>query len=135
VLLLLHAAHAVVCVLACDKTQEALTLPRRYRLSRRVGFSRLLHKKAQVKSWFAVYSEANQSGHARLGITVSKRIVPAASQRNVAKRLIRECFRLCAHNGSAFDIVVRLRKTLEKRDHPVAREALNEMLKTVLASK
>jgi ribonuclease P protein component len=123
-----------VYVLACDP-KEVLTLPRRYRLSRREGFSRLLHQRAQTNSWFAVHSETNSTGHARLGMTVSKRVVPASTQRNVAKRLIRECFRHCARHGVAKDVVIRLRKPLDRKDHPRARATLDEMLKTVLATK
>jgi ribonuclease P protein component len=123
-----------VYVLACEP-QEVLTLPRRYRLSRREGFSRLLHQRAQTDSWFAVHSETNSAGHARLGMTVSKRVVPASTQRNVAKRLIRECFRHCARHGAAKDVVIRLRKPLDKKDHPRARATLDGMLKTVLATK
>jgi len=75
------------------------------------------------------------TGHARLGMTVSKRVVPASTQRNVAKRLIRECFRHCARQGVAKDVVIRLRKPLDRKDHPRARATLGEMLKTVLAAK
>lgn len=129
-----HVVHVAVCALACDP-KKVLTLPRRYRLSRREGFSRLLHQKAQTDSWFAVHSETNLAGHARLGMTVSKRIVPASTQRNIAKRLIRECFRHCLWRGVAKDVVIRLRKPLDKKDHPRARATLGDMLKTVLTAK
>lgn len=133
-LLSLHVVHVAVCVLACD-TKEVLTLPRRYRLSRREGFSRLLHQKAQTNSWFAVHSETNLAGHARLGMTISKRVVPASTQRNIVKRLIRDCFRRCARHGVAKDVVIRLRKPLDRKDHPQARATLSGVLKTVLVAK
>jgi ribonuclease P protein component len=120
--------------LACDP-KEVLTLPRRYRLSRREGFSRILHQKAQTNTWFAVHSETNSAGHARLGMTVGKRVLSASTQRNIAKRLIRECFRKIARQGMARDVVVRLRKPLDRKDFPVARAALGEMLKSVLVAK
>ncbi|MBI5890513.1 MAG: ribonuclease P protein component [Nitrosomonadales bacterium] len=126
--------RAAVSVLACE-LEEILTLPRRFRLSRREGFSRILQQRAQTKSWFAVHSESNSSGHARLGMSVSKRVIPAATQRNIAKRLIRECFRKCARQGIACDVVIRLRKPLDKKNLAEARTTLNEMLKTVLAAK
>lgn len=68
-------------------------------------------------------------------MTVSKRILPAATQRNVVKRLIRECFRKCARRGNALDVVIRLRKPLNKKDIPHARETLGEMIRTALAAK
>jgi ribonuclease P protein component len=120
--------------LACDP-KEVLTLPRRYRLTRREGFSRILQQRAQTNSWFAVHSEANSSGHARLGMSVSKRILPASTQRNGAKRLIRECFRIYARQGIARDVVIRLRKPLDKKDFPAARATLGELFKSVLAAK
>ena len=67
-------------------------------------------------------------------MSVSKRVLPAATQRNVVKRLIRECFRKCARQGMAQDVVIRLRKPLHKQDLADARATLGEMLKTVLAS-
>jgi ribonuclease P protein component len=120
--------------LACNP-KETLTLPRRYRLSRREGFSRILQQRAQTQSWFAVHIETNSSGHARLGMSVSKRVLPAATQRNVAKRLIRECFRKIARQGTARDVVIRLRKPLDKKDLAQARSTLDEMLKNALAMK
>jgi ribonuclease P protein component len=129
-LVALAAAPALLC-----NPQAVLTLPRRYRLARREGFSRILKQRAQTKLWFAVHSETNSSGHARLGMTVSKRILPAATQRNIVKRLIRECFRKSARCGRAFDVVIRLRKPLEKKDLAAARATLGEMLETVLTAK
>jgi ribonuclease P protein component len=75
------------------------------------------------------------AGHARLGMSVSKRILPAAVQRNIAKRLIRDCFRKYARQGISNDVVVRLRKPLEKKDLAVARATLGEMLKNILVVK
>jgi ribonuclease P protein component len=123
-----------VHVLACDP-KEVLTLPRRYRLTRREGFTRILQQRAQINSWFAVHSATNSAGHARLGMTVSKRVLPAATQRNVAKRLIRECFRKSARQGIARDVVIRLRKPLDRKDFPAARATLGELLNNVLAAK
>jgi ribonuclease P protein component len=68
-------------------------------------------------------------------MTVSKRVLPAATQRNSAKRLIRECFRQNARRGVARDVVVRLRKPIAAKERPVAREMLGELLKTILAAK
>jgi ribonuclease P protein component len=132
--LLQHVVHAAVYVLACDP-KEVLTLPRRYRLTRREGFSRILKQRAQTKLWFAVHIEANSTGHARLGMSVSKRILPTSNQRNGVKRLIRECFRIRSRQGCAQDVVIRLRKPLDRKDFPSARATLDEMLKTVLAVK
>jgi len=91
--------------------------------------------RAETKAWFAVHSKTNSAGHARLGMTVSKRIIPAATQRNIAKRLIRECFRKYAHQGMALDIVIRLRKPFVMKDLPAAKETLGEMIRYILVAK
>ncbi len=127
-------AHVAVHVLACNH-KDVLTFPRRYRLTRREGFSRILHQRAQVNAWFAVHSERNSAGHARLGISVTKRVLPAATRRNQAKRLIRECFRRHARKGMGLDVVIRLRKPVGKDDFAQARATLSEMLGTTLAIK
>lgn len=127
-------ARVAVHVSACDPNY-VLTLPRRYRLSRREGFSRILQQRGRINSWFAIHSETNSAGHARLGVSVPKRVLPAATGRNRAKRLIRECFRAHARRGMALDVVVRLRKPLNREDFPVAKAMLSEMLDTVLAIK
>ncbi len=68
-------------------------------------------------------------------MSVSKRFIPASTQRNTIKRLIRECFRHSAGRGTALDVVVRLRKPLETKDIGKARATLDEMLESVLAVK
>ena len=120
--------------MAC-KPEEVSSLPRRFRLTRREGFTGILQKRARTNSWFAVHSEANQARHARLGMSVSKRVLPSAVQRNVVKRMIRECFRKYAHQSVASDIVIRLRKPLRSEDISKARFSLLEMLNSVLAEK
>ncbi len=129
-----HVEHVAVCVLEF-KSKIIMTLPRRYRLARREGFSRILHQRAQIRSWFAVHSKTNTLGHTRLGMSVTKRVMPAATQRNFAKRLIRECFRKYARQDTARDIVIRLRKPIIKNDIAAARLTLGELMKTILKEK
>lgn len=130
----LHAVHAAAHVLACNP-EIAKTFPRRYRLARRVGFSRVLQQKAHTIDWFAVYWEESRLSHARLGISVSKRIVPTAVGRNRIKRLIRERFRNVAHQALARDIVIRLRRRLSKAEQPAARKVLDGIMKNILAAE
>lgn len=51
----------------------------------------------------------NTEQHPRLGLTVAKRFVKRANQRNRIKRVIRESFRLHQHDIPAIDIVVLVR--------------------------
>jgi ribonuclease P protein component len=94
-----------------------------------------MQQRPRTNAWFAVHSVVNSAEHARLGISVSKRVIPTAVGRNFVKRLIRDCFRNCAQHSANRDVVVRLRKPLEKKDISIARLALNETLKMVLAEK
>ncbi len=71
----------------------------------------------------------------RLGVSVSKRIIPSAVGRNNIKRLIRECFRHHARQGAANDVVVRLRRPLTQQDRAAARSLLSEMLQFALVVK
>lgn len=118
-------------VLAC-KPEKVFAFPRRYRLTRREGFSKILQQRAYTRDWFALHSQPNVIGFTRLGVTVSKRIVPSSVKRNSIKRLIRESFRLRTQSEATQDIVIRLRKPLDKKDKTMARIALAEMLDKVL---
>lgn len=51
----------------------------------------------------------NSEQHPRLGLTVAKRYVKRANQRNRIKRVIRDSFRLNQHNIPHLDIVVLVR--------------------------
>jgi len=118
--------------LAC-KQLKVQTFPRRYRIGRREGFSQILKTRAQTTSWFAIHWEDGKAGHARLGVTVSKRVVATAVGRNSIKRLIREQFRAISRHGLSRDIVVRLRKQPGKTERLEAGKVLTEALKRILA--
>ena len=57
----------------------------------RLAFDR---KKSVADRWLIVYGVANGKDHARLGISVSKRRIRRAADRNEFKRFVREAFRL-----------------------------------------
>ncbi|MFA6120545.1 MAG: ribonuclease P protein component [Sideroxydans sp.] len=129
-LVALKAAYALAC-----KPVKAFGFPRRYRLTRREGFSRILQQRAHTNSWFALHAQPNTENFSRLGVSVSKRIIPSAVQRNRIKRLIRESFRLRSKSEVARDIVIRLRKPLGKQDRVLARAVLVEMLSKALTTQ
>lgn len=108
---------------------------RRFRISRQEGFTGLLQEKPLINRWFAVHSRPNETGYSRLGLTVAKRHIPGAVQRNRLKRKIRESFRLQDRRGFQLDVIIRLRRPIEKSEQPQVFFALVEMLKRIFASK
>jgi ribonuclease P protein component len=87
------------------------TLSASQRLHDKEIFERTLKTKAFVEKWIAIHVELNAVGFDRLGMIVSKRVVPKASRRNLIKRLIREEFRTSAATSKhSYDLVVKIRK-------------------------
>ena len=65
------------------------------------------HRCAVRTAYFQVLAKPNETGAARLGMIVSKRLFPHAVDRNRMRRRIREAFRHLAANLPALDLVVR----------------------------
>lgn len=97
-------------------TQEPLCLkthafPGRFRLKRRWEFLRVYRDGVRVSGRHVVlFALKNQVGHARLGITASKKTGNAV-RRAKSRRRIREIFRLQRHDikSREWDIVVNVR--------------------------
>jgi ribonuclease P protein component len=84
-----------------------------------------------VGEQFQVYGKPNERGVARLGIVVSKQVMPRAVDRNYCKRFVREVFRQEHELLHGFDFVVRPRSG--KFPLPAAARAeLRELLLNVL---
>ena len=79
--------------------------PKSMRLLRASEFERVFAARASMgDSFLLVYGAANELGHPRLGLTVSRK-VGKATARNRWKRLIREAFRLIQHQLPGLDLV------------------------------
>jgi ribonuclease P protein component len=66
---------------------------------------------------FLLFGLPNAVGHARLGITVTRKL-GGAVRRNRTKRLLREVFRRNRHRlTSALDVVVNARRGIEERSY------------------
>lgn len=83
--------------------------PRQHRLRSKVEFDRVFERNARSSdAYFSVLARPNETGHARLGLAVSKKAAPDAVDRNRIKRTVREHFRTCVALP-AIDFVVSAR--------------------------
>lgn len=79
------------------------------RLTRPAEFARVFaeNQRARTDS-LLILARPNELGHARLGMVISKRMLPRAVDRNRVRRCVRETFRQLLPQLPACDFVVRL---------------------------
>ncbi|MCW5197409.1 ribonuclease P protein component [Buchnera aphidicola] len=63
-----------------------------------------------------IFGKLNNQKRPRLGISISKKYVRKAYQRNYLKRLIREFFRLYQYNFLLMDFIVVVKKNISKNN-------------------
>jgi ribonuclease P protein component len=68
--------------------------------------------KRMVTSEFIILHQANTLGYARLGLALSKKVIPKAHNRNRIKRLLRETFRTA--RLPAIDVIFLARQNVGK---------------------
>ena len=64
------------------------------------------HKRRAHAAHFAAHVGANELGHPRIGLAVSRRVSKKAVERNRVKRIVRESFRRHQHQLGAVDYVM-----------------------------
>ncbi|HAZ54279.1 MAG TPA: ribonuclease P protein component, partial [Franconibacter helveticus] len=69
----------------------------------------------------------NSLGHPRIGLTVAKKNVKRAHERNRIKRLTRESFRLLQHELPSMDFVVVAKRGVADLDNRALSEALEKL--------
>ncbi|MCS2148675.1 MULTISPECIES: ribonuclease P protein component [Scandinavium] len=74
-----------------------------------------------------ILGRLNSLGHPRIGLTVAKKNVKRAHERNRIKRLTRESFRLRQHELPAMDFVVLVKKGVADLDNRAITEALEKL--------
>ncbi len=82
----------------------------------------------QAKKWtnteFIFLYSKNTADQARLGLAISKKMVPKAHERNRLKRLLRETFR--KQPLSSFDVIVLAKRGVDKVSNSILISHLNE---------
>ena len=85
----------------------SFTYPRESRLLTPRNFSYVFEQAIPATSKnITILARHNNLDHPRLGVTIPKKKVKLAVNRNRIKRCIRENFRLCAHKLPNVDIIV-----------------------------
>jgi ribonuclease P protein component len=95
-----------------------------------VDFELAFRHKGLTNKWFSIHLRDSNQAFPRLGLVVSKRIMARSVDRNFAKRIIREIFRLNSFDLPSKDFVVRIRKKLSRETSNEARAALQELILT-----
>jgi ribonuclease P protein component len=97
-------------------------LSRRHRFSERGSFAPLLRGTRKLRGRLAIlHAAAARSAHSRLGIALTRRLVPSALGRNRLKRMVRETFRRHAVKALGIDCVITLRERIAADGEPALR--------------
>jgi ribonuclease P protein component len=106
-----------------------LGFPRARRLLKTDEYSSVFNFRcSQGGDFCRVYARPNALESPRLGIVVGKRELRTAVARNLAKRTVRELFRLHQTGLAPLDFVVRIVKPFGKLDVILVREELLRLL-------
>jgi ribonuclease P protein component len=86
-------------------------LARRHRFSIQGSFGAVLRSPRKVRGAGAILHIATGTpGISRLGIALTRKLLPRAVDRNRVKRIVREAFRRHAAKAAGLDVVVALRE-------------------------
>lgn len=84
-----------------------------------------------VTAELTMLATPNSLGHARVGVTISKKRAKKAVDRNRIKRKIRETFRLTQHQLPSFDIIVIAKPGITALDATQLQERLDYLWRTI----
>ena len=88
---------------------------RRHRFAARGSFGPVLRGSRKVRSRFAViHAVPGRDPHSRLGVALTRKLVPSSVDRNLVKRIVREAFRRHGVKGAGLDCVVMLRERFKR---------------------
>lgn len=103
-------------------------LPRRARLSGAAHFTGEFSTRRQGAYFTILFRNKRENGPARLGIVAGRHAVPSSVDRSFMKRAIREVFRNKRSGIGSVDVVVRVRRSADRRNIAEARHELEKLL-------
>lgn len=105
-----------------------LTFPAQSRLKSRVDFHAIWNDGIKVSTfqWLGFYIR-NNTNRARVGIIIKKQILKHATQRNLARRLVRESFRHHAKSLKGLDVIIMIRSNCGRLDKKNLRDNIDKL--------
>ncbi len=101
------------------------TFPRSSRLLKTDEYSSVFNFRCgKTGRYLNVYAKPNAINTARLGIVVGKKQLRTAVERNLAKRIVRDVFRLQRPNLPMLDYIVRITKPFTRSESLLVRTEL-----------
>ncbi len=116
-----------------DKSAETLsvnklTFPRELRLLAPVQFKAVFEQPLRASTpQLTLLSRQNDIEHARIGLTVAKKHLKRAHDRNRIKRIVRESFRLKQHQLPSYDFVFVAKGGIGKLSNQELFETLDKL--------
>ena len=116
------------------RTARAQGFSRRHRFTARGSFAAALRGTRKLRGELLVLHVVPRRGEpSRLGIAVTRRMIPASTDRNRVKRIARETFRAHAAKSAGIDCVVALRRSIPRASEPEFRLELRALLDQICA--
>ncbi|HGJ5881815.1 ribonuclease P protein component [Arsenophonus sp.] len=105
-----------------------LAFPRGLRLLTPRHFDYVFQQPQRASSpEITILGRLNELGYPRIGLTIAKKNVKRAHERNRIKRLMREYFRLHQHELPSMDFVILVRKGVADLDNQEITETLGKL--------
>ena len=103
--------------------------PRQARITKTDDFSSVFSFRKRISGQFlAIHYQYNQSGRARLGLVVAKKVARKSVDRNYMRRTLRELFRKQQTRIGTLDLVIRPLKPFDQKLATMIAEEFSELL-------
>ena len=116
------------------RTARAQGYSRRHRFTARGSFAAALRGTRKLRGDLLVLHVVARRGEpSRLGIAVTRRMIPASTDRNRVKRIARETFRAHSAKTAGVDCVIALRRAVPRSSERAFRDELRALLDQLCA--